>query len=147
MKNLFVVILIPLLMCSIALAGEQSTSKNELMELERKILRMFQAGEVDQAMNEYLMPEAIVCPPGMDRIVGRDNQKAMFKELLKIEDVELTWEPIEAYVGPSDDMGYVYGSVEWKMPNEERQFGKYISIWVRHNGKWMNMVEMRNSNK
>ena len=126
--------------------NEQSKSVNELMELERKILRMFQAGEIDQAMDEYLIEEAMVCPPGMDRIVGRENQKLMFKELLKMEGVELSWEPIEAYVGPSNDMGYVYGAVEWKMPNEVRQQGKYISVWVKVSGKWKNIVEIRNSN-
>ena len=97
-------------------------------------------------MDEHLMEEAMVCPPGMDRIVGRENQKTMFKELLKMEGVELSWEPIEAYVGPSNDMGYVYGSVEWKIPNEDRQQGKYISVWVKVNGKWQNIVEIRNSN-
>ena len=126
--------------------NEQSKSVKELMELERKILRMFQAGDVDKAMDDYLVEEAIVCPPGMDRIVGRENQKMMFKELLKMEGVELSWEPIEAYVGPSDDMAYVYGWVNWKMPNEAEHRGKYISVWVKVNGQWKNIVEIRNSN-
>lgn len=125
---------------------EHAASETELMELERQILRMFQAGDVDQAIDEYLMEGAIVCPPGMDRIVGRENQKAMFVEILKLEGVELSWEPIEAFVGPSNDMGYVYGSVRWKMPGEDEQSGKYISIWVKEEGKWRNQVEMRNSN-
>ena len=126
--------------------NNQPSSIDELMELERTILRMFQAGDVDQAMDDYLMDEAMVSPPGMERIVGRDNQKAMFKELLKMETVKLSWEPVEAFVGPSDDMGYVFGSVKWKMPGEDEQPGKYISIWVKIDGKWKNMVEMRNSN-
>ena len=125
---------------------QQETSVNELMELERKILRLLLAGEVDQAMDDHLAENAMVCPPGMDRVVGRENQRGLFKELLKIEGVELTWEPLEAYVSPSDDMGYVYGSVRWKMPNEAEQQGKYISIWAKENGKWKNVVEMRNSN-
>jgi ketosteroid isomerase-like protein len=58
---------------------------DELMENERKILRMMQAGEIDKAMDTYLMKDAIVCPPGMDRIVGRENQKSMFNELLKMD--------------------------------------------------------------
>lgn len=126
--------------------NKQETSVNELMELERKILRMFLAGDVDQAMDDYIMENAMVCPPGMDRIVGREHQRVLFKELLKTEGVELTWEPIEAHVSPSEDMGYVYGSVRWKMPNESEQQGKYISIWAKEKGKWKNVAEMRNSN-
>lgn len=124
----------------------QSEIVDELMENERKILRMMQAGQIDKAMDTYLMEDAIVCPPGMDRIVGRENQKSMFIELLKMEGIELSWEPIEVYVGPSNDMAYVYGSVEWKMPNEAKHQGKYISVWVKENNQWRNMAEIRNSN-
>ena len=127
--------------------NNQSEIVDELIENERKILRMMQAGEINKAMDTYLMEGAIVCPPGMDRIVGRENQKSMFNELLKMEGIELSWEPIEVYVGPSNDMAYVYGSVEWKMPNEAKQQGKYISVWVKENNQWRNMAEMRNSNK
>jgi ketosteroid isomerase-like protein len=126
--------------------SKQATSANELMKLEREILRMFLAGDVDQVMDNYIMENAMVCLPGMDRIVGRENQRVLFKELLTTEGVELSWEPIEAHVSPSEEMAYVYGSVRWKMPNEAEQHGKYISIWVKENGAWKNAVEIRNTN-
>lgn len=120
-------------------------SKEELMNLERRLYQMFQSGDVDQAMS-FLMKEAIVCPPDTERVVGREKQTEMFKELLNMDGFELFWEPSEVYVGPSNDMAYVYGLVEWKMPNEDKKKGKYISIWVKNDGKWMNIVEIRNTN-
>lgn len=121
-------------------------SAQELIDLEREMLRLFMAGHVDQAMDDNLTEWAIVCPPGMERIVGRENQKAMFKQLLAMEGVELSWDPVEAFVGPSNDMGFVYGSVKWRMPEENEQQGKYISVWVKEDGKWRNAAEIRNSN-
>lgn len=122
-----------------------SDSVSELMELEREACRRFQAGDVDWVMN-ILMEDAIVCPPETDAIVGRENQRAVFEQLAQTEGVELSWEPIEARVSPSDEMAYVYGSVRWKMPDAEAIHGKYVSIWIKTDGEWKNAVEMRNSN-
>lgn len=79
-------------------------------------------------------------------VPGREKQRAMFKELLGMEGVELSWEPIEAHVSPSSEMGWVFGSVRWKMPDSPEVEGKYISIWDRVDGQWTNTVEMRNAN-
>ena len=120
-------------------------SVNELMELERECLRRFLARDYS-IFDDLFMEDALVCPPGVEAIVGRENQRAMFKEFLEMEGTELSWEPIEAHVSPSDEMGYVFGSVRWKLPNEDEQVGKYIFIWVKHDGAWKNAVEIRNAN-
>ena len=118
---------------------------NEVMELERKLYRLYQSGNVDE-MIDHLMENARVCPPGSESIVGRENQRVLFKELAKMEGFELFWEPLEACVSASSDMAYVYGSVRWKMPGSAEEVGKYISVWMKENGEWRNAVEIRNSN-
>lgn len=125
--------------------NDHKSSINELMELERECLRRFQARDY-RVFDDLLMEDALVCPPGAEAIVGRDQQRAMFKAFLEMEGTELSWEPIEVRVSPSDEMGYVYGSVRWKLPNADEQQGKYISIWVKHDGAWKNAVEIRNAN-
>lgn len=118
---------------------------NELMELERETYRLFRAGDID-GMIDMLAENAQVCPPGMDAITGRENQRALFKQIAATPGVEFFWEPIEAQVSASNDMGYVYGSVHWRMPGEDLVKGKYISIWTKVDGRWMNAVEIRNAN-
>ncbi len=127
------------------ISAKQSTAVEELMDLEKQLCDMFQNGHVDEAL-DYLMVDALVCPPEMEAIRGRDNQKAMFKQFLEMPGVELSWEPTEARVSSSCDMGYVYGTVDWKLPSSEKVNGKYISIWVKEDGEWRNAVEIRNSN-
>lgn len=126
-------------------SAKQSKAIEELMGLEKLLCDMFQRGEVDEAL-DYLMADALVCPPEMQAIRGRDNQKAMFKQFLEMPGVELSWEPIEARVSSSCDMGYVYGTVDWKLPDSDTVHGKYISIWLKEDGEWKNAVEIRNSN-
>ncbi|MEM9538120.1 MAG: nuclear transport factor 2 family protein [Cyanobacteria bacterium P01_E01_bin.42] len=128
------------------LNNQQSTSAEELIELERQSYRKFQAGNIDSLMDDYLTEDALVCPPGIEAIKGREQQRVLFKELAQMEGFELFWEPTEAHTSDSDDMGWVYGSVKWKMPNQAEQIGKYISIWSKVDGEWKNVVEIRNSN-
>lgn len=127
------------------ISTEQAQAVEELMGLEKLLCEMFQKGQVDEAL-DYLMIDALVCPPAMEAIRGRDNQKEMFKQFLEIPGVELSWEPIEARVSSSCDMGYVFGSVDWKLPESDKRNGKYISIWMKEDGQWKNAVEIRNAN-
>jgi hypothetical protein len=30
------------------------------------------------------------------------------------------------------------------MPGQEMEVGKYVSVWEKKNGKWLNVVEIRN---
>ncbi|GEM_PF-853499 len=123
--------------------SDLTDEEQNLMTLERDILKLFKSGQLDKAMN-MLSEKALVAPPGMEAVIGREAQRQMFKEYLSMEGVELDWEPVDAFVNPSKDMGYVYGVVRWKLPGEPRIFGKYISVWVKEDGRWMNHVEMRN---
>ena len=125
--------------------SDVKSSVDELMEMEREACRRFQAGDVDGVM-DMLMEDALVCPPGMEAISGRENQRVVFKQLAATEGVELSWEPVQAVVSPSDEMAYVFGTVWWRMPGEDKQTGKYISVWVKHDGAWKNTVEIRNAN-
>ncbi len=119
---------------------------NTVMELEREAYRLYQAGDVDGMIDKVIAENARICPPGSESIVGRENQRVLFKELAQMEGFELFWEPLEAQVSASHDMAYVYGSVRWKMPGSAEEVGKYVSVWVKENGEWRNAVEIRNSN-
>ena len=123
--------------------SEQEVDK--VMELEREAYRLYQAGDIDGMIDKVIAENARVCPPGSESIVGRENQRVLFKELAQMEGFELSWEPLEAQVSASNDMAYVYGSVRWKMPESAEEVGKFVSVWVKENGEWKNAVEIRNS--
>jgi len=114
-----------------------------ILFLEREIMREFENDDLDKALS-YLDKDAMVNPPNMEAIFGREEQKQMFNGLLALDGVEFVWEPIEATVSSDETMAYVYGVVIWKMPKSKRKLGKYISVYEKVNGKWMNKVEIRN---
>ncbi|MGE0486325.1 MAG: DUF4440 domain-containing protein [Gammaproteobacteria bacterium] len=118
---------------------------NELIDLERESFRRYQAGDIDGLM-DMLTENALVCPPGSEAIFGREKQRALFRQLADTPGFELSWEPLEAHVSASNDMGYVFGSLRLKMPGAAAEHGKYISIWTKLGGRWLNAVEIRNAN-
>lgn len=121
-----------------------SELERQLFVYERETLRGIQTGRIDEMMDVFIGKDAIVCPPGMDTIVGRDRQKALFARWLGTPGVLLDYEPVDVHVSASGDMGWVYGLVRWQNPGEPVHLGKYLSIWTKEDGRWMNQAEMRN---
>lgn len=117
----------------------------EIMELERETYRRFAAGNFEHVMDNMLDEQAIVCPPGIDVVRGRENQRAMFREFLSMDGVSLWWEPIEAHVSPAQEMAWAFGTVRWTLPGQDEVTGKYISVWEKRDGRWLNTVEIRNA--
>lgn len=127
--------------------SEFSPDELQLFVYERELLRRYSDGHLEEAMDLFIAEDAIASPPDSETIRGRDTQKELFKAWLGTEGVLLDWEPIDAFVGPSGDMGYVEGLVRWKDPEGPQHLGKYISVWVKQDGKWLNKVEIRNSTR
>ncbi len=123
---------------------ELSADEHQIFIYERETLRAIKSGNVDQLMDLFISENAIVCPPGGEAIIGRDKQRVLFKQWLATKGVVLDYEPVDVHVGPSGDMAYAYGLVRWKNPGEPQYLGKYVSVWVKEDGRWMNHVEMRN---
>ncbi len=96
---------------------EFSPAESQLFVYERETLRYIKAGKIDDMMDLLIAEDAIVCPPNSETISGRETQKVLFKKWLGTKGVELDYEPIDARVSPSEDMGWVHGLVRWKDPN------------------------------
>ncbi len=123
-----------------------NTEAETILELEREACRRFQQGDIDWVMDHVIMEDGMLFPPGGERLTGRETQRALFKEFLQMEGASLSWEPLEAFVSKSNDMAWVHGSVLAKMPGAPEEPGKFVSIWMKADGRWQNVVEIRNSN-
>ena len=61
----------------------------------------------------------------------------------------VSWEPEEAFVSASGDLGYTWGYAAFTRPNEagekETSHGKYVTIWRRQeNGEWKWIADLGN---
>ena len=85
----------------------------------------------------------------MDEIRGTDALLAMVAGNAEIEGFEVTWEPQEAFVGASGDVGYTRGVNAFTFPDGEGGLvttrGRYLTIWRKEaGGEWRCFVEMTN---
>ena len=64
----------------------------------------------------------------------------------------LTWSPVAADISASGDLGYTYGTFEFRSKDKEGKetvnHGKYMSVWKKQaDGSWKVAVDMGNAAK
>jgi ketosteroid isomerase-like protein len=74
-----------------------------------------------------------------DGILLRGEHPAMgkdaFRGVLDKEPAAMTSQPIEGGVSAAGDLGYTYGTAEWKKGDAMTK-GNYLRIWEKHDGGW-----------
>mgnify|MGYP000020065681 CR=1 FL=1 len=126
-----------------------SNSVEELMELERESFRRRSANDFDWMINAHAA-EALMFPLGAEMMRAQDILKAAKERIANSPSGSskstFSWEPTAAAVSESDDMGYVYGTTKEEMSDGDIEHGKYVSIWIKEDGEWKVVVEIRNTN-
>jgi ketosteroid isomerase-like protein len=83
-------------------------------------------------------------------IRGRDEARKFVEAAFKMPGFKIEWEPIEAHVSASGDMGYL---IERSRVTEPGPDGKpvtnearVVTVWRKDaNGNWRNVVDMSNA--
>ena len=116
---------------------------NEIMDIERETCRRTQAGDVGW-VDELSMDDVLQFSPGQPLIVGKERMEAEFRKIVDTDDYEISWEPTKAVVSASNDMAYAYGTLVMKLPGGEPMPGKYVVVWVKHEGEWRLAIDIPN---
>jgi ketosteroid isomerase-like protein len=118
-----------------------------LLDTDMDFARASEEKGAPEAYFEFLAPDATLLPEGELPILGRDaikvHQAAGPQGLL-------TWKPRAVEVARSGELGYTWGSYEFRENNPERrppiQYGKYLTAWKKQpNGAWKATILIRNS--
>lgn len=117
----------------------------KLLEIESTSLKQFQNGDIDSMMNVF-SDDVQFFNPGADILVGKQSERELLEQALATEGLEFSFEPTDARVSSSGDMGFVWGQIQTKMPDGSMVFEKYVTIYSRIEGQWKMVLQMRNSN-
>ena len=123
---------------------EETPEAEEIMALEREACWLLARRELKKLGEHIIDENGLLFLDGGDILYGREQQIAMFTEFLQAQDFYLTYEPVEAHVSESKDMAWAFGLYKFQMPGTEMEVGKYVSVWQKTDGKWLNVAEMRN---
>lgn len=127
-------------------------SIDTLMELERKSYHKAMAKDFIWLKNLHAK-NALMFTPGTGTAKASDIFAKRIKETggkpqaLSDTFPQFFWEPIEAFVSSSDDMGWVHGVITVTHEDGIVDHGKYVSVWVKEDGIWKVNAEIRNMNQ
>ena len=127
---------------------DQKAESEKLMQLSRNWAAEAQTADNESILNNWAS-DARVMPPGQGTVKGHDAIRKMLEESSKIPGFEINWEPKEAFVSESGDLGYViahnYVKVTDSLGNTITTFNKAVEIWKKQqDGSWKNVVDIFN---
>jgi ketosteroid isomerase-like protein len=128
--------------------GEESvradsvSNGDEIVALEGKWSSLFVARDLDGIM--ALMAEnSVLIMPGTPPIVGTEDIRQATKAMLEAGDA-VSWKSDFAFIAPSGDMAYDYGTATTKSTDGSIIEGHYLVVWVKENGGWKVAADMFN---
>ena len=93
--------------------------------------------------------DAVELPNRADMIQGKESiAKSM--SFLDQKDNHLTWTPVHADMAASGDLGYTFGTYEFRSKDKDGkptvEYGKYASVWKKQkDGSWKVVMDMGNA--
>lgn len=130
-------------------APDTEADTNALLETDRAFAQYSRDHDAAEAFQRYLMPEAIQLPDGGVPIRGRDT---IFTRMKKSSaSYTMTWEPEEAAVAASGELGYTWGfyrvTFQSASGDTNQSEGKYLNVWRKNaEGNWRVLIDMGNEN-
>ncbi|MEP1472048.1 MAG: nuclear transport factor 2 family protein [Halieaceae bacterium] len=122
--------------------AELVSNSDEIAALESKWSDMFAAKDLDGVM--ALMAEnSVLIFPGSPPIVGLEGIRKATKAMLMSDDT-VSWASDFAFIAPSGDMAYDYGTATTKSPDGSIIEGHYLVVWVKESDGWKVAADMFN---
>jgi ketosteroid isomerase-like protein len=134
-----------------ARASSSAAAKSDagtLLQLEADFMKAA-AERGSQGYMSYYAEDAAELPNGADMFRGKESI-AKTMGFLDDKNNHLTWKPIYADMAASGDLGYTYGTFEFRSTGKDGkptvEYGKYVSIWKKQkDGSWKVVMDMGNA--
>jgi ketosteroid isomerase-like protein len=117
---------------------QPDAARAALMNVDRDFLKASSQGLLTVFLNQ-LDEDARLHRWSHFPIIGKEA----IRTFLSARELQLTWQPISSDISQSDDLGYTYGSYEWKYTGaNESEKGYYARVWKRDSkGNWKIALE------
>jgi len=132
----FILVLACSCLISCSTSSDTEKARQDLMDVDIAFSELSREKGMNHAFISYCATDGVLLRPQSKPITG----KKAVSELVSLNDdslIQLTWEPSDARVSSSGDMGFTYGvyTMELKDGTASQQ-GTYVSVWVREDGQW-----------
>jgi len=123
--------------------------RTTLMDVDRAFDKATAAKGIEGWV-EFAADDAVFMPEGLDFVRGKEAVRKFYTPMFARKGFTLRWEPIEAVVAASGDLGYTLGRWKSTAINPEGKTvtgqGKYLTIWKKQkDGSWKAAVDVGNT--
>jgi uncharacterized protein (TIGR02246 family) len=124
----------------------QEAEAQELMQLSRQWAKDASTNDAEKVLS-YWTEDAVIMSAGQPALRGRKAIRQMLEETSKVPGFKINWEPVEAFVSRSGDLGYVIAKTAITIPdstgNAITSFHNAVEIWKKQeDGSWKNVVDI-----
>jgi len=127
---------------------DQEAIRQELLEQDLLFSDTVKREGVAEAYRQFMGADAVQLPDGGTAIGGREEIYQELRALTTGSDFELYWEPLDAQVAASGELGYTWGIYYFESLDElGAPFvaeGKYVYLWQKNNGRWELILDITN---
>ena len=146
--KLWLVLLLVAFMFGVLANSQSGDGIKALMKLEGEFMQAA-ADHGSQGYLSYYADDAVEVPNGQTFLRGK-AEIAKTMGFLDSPDNHLFWTPVGGGISASGDLGYTYGSYEFRSRDQDGKlgstYGKYTTIWRRQkDGSWKVVLDMGNA--
>ena len=146
MRFIFSLALIAALLTSCTSAIDNDEEARRLLETDKAFSKLSTEQGAAKAFYQYLDADAIQLVARGEPVNGLDQ---IYQRMSQDTVSTLVWEPQQAVVAKSGDLGYTWGFYTYVSKDEQGESfvksGKYLNIWRKHaDGEWRVLVDIGN---
>jgi len=130
-------------------SGDTVAARTALIETSREWARAAAGGDVERIVS-YWADDAVVFPPDQAAVAGRASIREFVQASMKIPKFSVTWEPEQARLSASGDMGYLVEHNRMSFADASgvvhTQVGKAVTVWRKDpSGVWKCVIDTWNN--
>lgn len=120
-----------------------------LIETSRQWAALAAEGKDAEAVSRYWAEDAVLMQDAAPTLRGRAEARKMVAGAFSMPGFKISWEPVEAHVAASGDLGYLIERTSITEPGPDGkpvvQVGRAVTVWRKQaDGQWRNVVDISN---
>ncbi len=128
--------------------NEKSAARAELLRVDGEWSAAAGSPDVERIVS-YWSDDAVVTSPHEKPLAGKAAIRKFVADSLKVPGFSVRWQPAEAIVSSSGDLGYTTGSNVFTFPDAAGNVvttpGRYVTVWKKdETGRWRCVIDFWN---
>ena len=149
MKNVIFLVLMGVIATSVSASAQNKVNQKKESKKLMEVNRQWAAAATPEQFFSFISSDALLMAPDKPVIQGHEGIGGVLAEFQSLPGFEIKWEPQEAFVAKSGDLGYTVDRILVTFDGEKGEkvklFEKGVTVWKKDSeGNWKLAVDIWN---